>query len=560
MALDIREAWRLSKTPYAELTFRSAVMTRGSTRGGPFGASNPAARIRSIMRGALFSKAIFTIFIGVGTVFTFSDYVRYPSPANLVGAITFSLAITLAYLVLYSLQVLPSFASAEPYTFLSTLPLSDRDLSLVTILSVVRTFDTVAAVAIVAQVAILAVVTASVGATILMALASVANAIFGVAISVWLSGVFQKNVTRGGRGKGAAVGRFVFLLSWGLAAASLGFMFDFVGYAVPALDSAVSGAFASTGLPVAFALVHPFTVGLAIASVVSPSFSALSPALGLASKVSFLAFAAYIGLSYLAARKTLSMAASVARGKAVTVVHERATEFLLKVRRPIPAYVLKDVRVSSKNPSSAFIYALPVLEAVVISLTVAGASELRTRYILLSTGLGCIFTLISASLLLSTEGSGLDYTLSLPLSARVMVLAKSTIATIAYIPVPAAIWVILLVGKSFAPWLYAIPVVETAAVSAATSALLSFFIQRYKKAGARQTSSGIETRGLNLMSPGDLARLGVSILVAGSIVAAPMLAYTGAYAATFDHILSVASMALVALSELALIQLFLRKG
>jgi predicted permease len=560
--LNFREAWRVSKVPYTELTYRSAVMTRGSARGrfGLAAGSSGVGSVKSIMRGAFFSKAIFTVFIGAGTIFTFSQYIVDRSAAYLVGGVSFSLAITLAYLVLYSLQVLPSFASSEPYSLLSTLPLADRDLSLVTLLSVVRTFDTIAAVAIIGQVAMVAILTGSVQATVLMAFASGANAIFGVAVSLWLSGVFQRNITRGGRGKTASVARFVFLISWGLAAASLGFMFNLVDYAVPALDSAVAGAFASTALPIVFALIHPFSAGLAIASVVSPEFTLLTPTLSLASQLSFVALALYVGLALYAARKTLAIAASVARGPAVTAIHQRATEFLLRVRNPIPAYVVKDVRISSKNPSSAFIYALPVLDTVVIALTVSGSKELHAVSILSSTALGCVFTLISASILLNTEGSGLDYTLSLPLSARVIVLAKSIIATVAYLPVPAVICALLLLGGSTAPWLYLIPVIEVAAVSAATSAELSFFIQRYRKAGGRQTSSGIETRGLNLMSASDLIRFVGALLVAGGLVGGPIIAYTAAYAATFDHGLALVSMGLVALAEFVVVHAYLRRS
>src|SRR5271157_290436 len=540
--MNLRDAWRLSGIPYRELTFRSAVITRGSTRGGFGGASNPAARVKAIMRGAVFSKVIFTLFIGAGTVFTFYQFIQNRNAADLVGGVTFSLAVTLSYLVLYSLQVPPSFASAEPYSLLTTLPLENAELSLVTMLSVVRTFDTIAAVAIGGQVVMVALLTGSVLATILMAFAAVANAIFGVALSIWLSGVFQRNMTRGGRGKGAAIGRFVFLISWGLAAASLGFMFNLVDYAVPALDAAVSGALATTAIPIVFSLVHPFAAGVAIASVAFPLFPALTPTLGLASEVSFFALAGYVLLSLFAARRTLRVAAAVARGSTVTVIRYRATEFLLKLRRPMPAYILKDVRVSSKNTSSAFIYALPVLETLVIILAVSGTTDLRARHVLLSTGLGCIFTLISATILLNTEGSGLDYTLSLPLSARVMVLAKSAIATVAFLPVPVAIWALLMVGRSASPWLYAIPLVEIAAVSAATSAELAFFIHGYRKAGGRSTSSGIETRGLNLMSAADLARFFGAILVAGSLVAGPMIAYVAEYAASFDHAAAVLVM------------------
>jgi predicted permease len=558
--LNIAEAWRLSETPYKELTYRSAVMTRGSSRSGLGRTSSPTAMVKSIMRGALVSKVVFTLFIGLGTVFTFSQYVATPTPAALVSGVTFSLAITLAYLVLYSLQVLPSFSSAEPYVLLSTLPLSEQDVSLVTVLSIVRTFDSIALVAIVAQVAMVAYLTLSALGAIAMALASVANAVFGVTISLWLSGVFQKNISRGGRGKGASVARFIFLLSWGLAAASLGFLFNLVTYVVPLLDSAVSGALASTSIPLLFSLVHPFTEGLVVASLVFPSFQTVSPSLGLASVLSFFVLAGYLVLAVLAARKTLSLAASVSRGPTVAVVRQRATEFLLRLRKPIPAYVVKDIRVSSKNPSTAFIFALPVLETIVIALTLTGINSLRAYSVLTSTALGCFFTLISASILLNTEGSGLDYTLSLPLRARVMVIAKSLIATVAYTPVPAAVAVLLLLGKPADLWLVAIPVLEIAAVSAATSAELTFFIQGYRKAGTRQTSRSIETRGLNLMSAGDLFRLGAALIVAGCLVLAPLGAYVAAYVLTFSHALALTSLALVALVELGGVQLYLRRS
>jgi hypothetical protein len=198
------------------------------------------------------------------------------------------------------------------------------------------------------------------------------------------------------------------------------------------------------------------------------------------------------------------------------------------------------------------------LETLVIVLTIPGGSSLRAYSILTATGLGCLFTLISASILLNTEGSGLDYTMSLPLNARVMVLAKSTISSLAYLPVPAAIGVLLLVERPSVLWLGVIPLLELLAVSAATSAELSFFIQGYKKSGGRQTSRGIETRGLNLMSPGDLVRLAVALVVAGITAVGPLLAYAVMYFVSLNHALAVESMAVVALSEFIAVQVLLR--
>ncbi|MDA4119486.1 MAG: hypothetical protein OK436_02755 [Thaumarchaeota archaeon] len=554
--MNLREAWRLSKTPYIELVFRSALMTRGSMGG--FGFGSPARRVKSITRGALIGKVIITVFIALGAIFAFYQFAISKTAAALVTGVTLSLAISLGYTVLYSLQVLPSFTGAGPYALLSTLPLPRRDLSLLALLSVIRTFDSMIVAAIVVQVTVIAYLTLSPLATAAMALVSVANAVFGVTISLGLAGLFQRNITSGGRGKRATLSRFLFLISWGLAAASFGFVFSLIQYVFPALESAISGSLSTTSLPILFAVVHPFSAGLALASLVFPTLASASPTLGLATTLSFVAVAGYLLLAYFAGRKALSITDRVSQQQAATIVRQRATEFLLKLRGPIPAYVVKDARIASKNPQTAFVFALPVFETVIIVFSLSQA-DLGATAILAATSLGCFFTLISASVLLNTEGSGLDYTFSLPLNARLIILAKSVISTAAYLPVPLAIGVLLAFGLPSALWLVVIPVIQILAVSAASSAELAFFIRSYKKKGGSQTSRGVQTRGLNLMSAGDLARLLGALIVAAGIALGPLGVFAGTFFVTQSDTLAVGSLALTALAEFAAVQLYLRR-
>ncbi|HEV2137757.1 MAG TPA: hypothetical protein VGR53_02855 [Nitrososphaerales archaeon] len=555
--MNLREAWRLSKTPYIELVFRSAIMTRG-TMGG-FGFGSPARRVKSITRGALVGKVIITAFIALGAIFAFYQFAISRTAAALVTGVTLSLAISLGYTVLYSLQVLPSFTGAGPYALLSTMPLGRRDLSLLALLSVIRTFDSMIVAAILVQVGVVAYLTASPLATVVMALASVANSVFGVTISLGLAGLFQRNITSGGRGKRATFARFLFLISWGLAAASFGFVFSLIQYVFPALESAISGSLSTTSIPILFSVLHPFSTGLALASLVFPSLATGSPALGLATTLSFVAMAGYLLLAYFAGRKALSITERVSQQQATSIIRQRATEFLLRLRRPIPAYVLKDARIASKNPQTAFVFALPVFETIIIVFSLSQASELGATAVLAATSLGCFFTLISASVLLNTEGSGLDYTFSLPLNARLIILAKSIISTTAYLPVPAAIGVLLAFALPSALWLVVIPVIQILAVSAASSAELAFFIRSYKKRGGRQTSRGVQTRGLNLMSAGDLARLLGALVVAGGLALGPLGVYAGTYFVTQSDGVAVGSQAIAALAELAAVQLYLRR-
>ncbi len=557
--MKLREAWRISKVPYNELTYRSTVVTRGSARPGIGRSSDPTKRVKSIVRGALIGKVIFTFFVSLASGFTLTSYIFDKTPASLVGSVAFSLAITLAYMVLYSLQVLPSFSGAEPYSLLTTLPLESRELSMVALLSFVRTFDLIVIGAIVTQVTLVGYFSGSAAAALLMLTASVVNCTFGVAISLWLSGLFYRNINRGGRGKVAAVARLVFLVSWGFAAISIGFLFNFISYLIPLVNGAVTGSLSSPVVTFAFALVHPFTAGLVIASVVFPSFSLASRSLGDAVIVAYVAFVAYLSLGVLAARRTLSTVLFVAQGQTFAFVRQTAKEFLLRVRRPVSAYVLKDFRVASKSPSTAFIFALPLLETLIIALSLFGLSVVRATSVLTLTGIGSAIPILSAASLLNTEGSGLEYTLTLPLRSRVIIDAKSLVATVAYLAVPVAIGAFLLAGRPTSPYLFLIPVIQVISVSAGTSAALSFFIQSYKRAGSGATGSGsIETRGLSLLSGGDVVRLIEAFAVAGAIVLGPLAVYAGTFLLSHGHLLGILAMGCVAAAELLGVRLYLR--
>jgi len=62
------------------------------------------------------------------------------------------------------------------------------------------------------------------------------------------------------------------------------------------------------------------------------------------------------------------------------------------------------------------------------------------------------------------------------------------------------------------------------------------------------------------MSAGDLPRLGAAFGVAFALVGLPIAAYGAGYLFFLDHFRALGAMALVALAELAFIQLYLRKA
>jgi predicted permease len=558
--LKLKEAWKLSKTPYTELTFRSLELTRGSSRGIGSSANDPVKRVRSVLRGAKISKVAFSIFIGIGSVVPFLAFAARKTPYTLATAIILSLAITLAYSVAYSLQVLPSFAQAGPYSLLQSLPIDERDFSLISVFSFLRTFDYIALTAIFVQVLSVAVFTSSFAGTALMAVASLINLAFGMAIAVWLSSVFYKNVTRGSRSRAASVARFVFLLTWSSVTLLFTLLFNFLSYLIPYFDSILAGNF-SSGAGILLAFLHPFSEAILISSIVFAS----SPVQGTLYSITPLIYAAtlaYIFLSAVAARRTLKTISIITHGQLVRITRQITRNFELKLRQPMMAYIVKDLRVASKSPQAAFLFALPLFETLIIALSSSGLSLLGSSSIVAITSIGTFFTLFAASVLLNTEGLGLEYTMTLPLGSRIIIFAKSTVATIAFLPVPIAI-LILTALKGTVQGTVAIPFVEVLAVSAATTAQLGFFIttQKRSRTGIPLESEGaFQPSGFSVMSGGDVVRLVKALIVGGIVLFAPLASYEASSTLGNSDGFSILIMAVSAVAELVIVQFLLRRS
>ena len=555
--MNIREAWKLSKTLYLEVAYESVQLSRGADmmKSGSL-TQTPEKQITSLIKSTQRSKIIFAVFVAIGTAIPFASLVISPGPVSVVSAASLSLAIGLAYLVLYSLQILPSFASAAPFSLLLTLPFERGDFSLVTMLSFVRTFDYLAVVCIAVPVVGMAVLTGSVLATILMAAATVMNAVFAVAIGLGFSGLFYRNITRGGRSRSASLARLIFLVSWGIAAMSIGFVFNIVIYLLPLMNDVISGNLAQWSGWI-LAVLHPFSFGLAIAYLVYPSFASGSvmPLL----IMSFVAIVVYALIAFAAGRRTLNTISGITHGGGVSIIRESAKEYSLKLRKPLYAYMLKDLRVAAKNPSTAMIFALPVFETAIIILSTSGIA-FTTGEAIMSTGMGSLFTLMLSSFLLNTERAGLGYTMSLPIGARTVINGKSLISTIAYLPVPALI-LAMDIFRHATITTFLVPLVETLAVSAATTAEIAMFVQgrtsgevSTKVTGGRVTSSGF-----SMMVSSDIGLLIKSLIISGIIIVIPLIAYGVIAIMLSSQFMAIGVMALVATAEFAAVQAILRR-
>jgi len=543
----------MSKLPYTELAYKSSELISGpsATEG------NDAKRFRAVLRGAQGNKVRFTIFVCLGAVIPFGVFAYTPTPFLMVSAIALCLTVSFAFLVLFSLQVTPSFASAEAYTLLQTLPFSEADFSKVTMLSFVRTFDILALGSILVPVGAIAVLTQSLGASLLMLGVATVNTILAVFVGLWFSRLFYRNITGGGRSKRAEISRTLFIISWGFAVLFVGFAFYSVASLLPYVNSILAGNISQLS-GIALSVLHPFTFGLIVSSVVFPGLFASGGVGAGVTPFAALCYAlttAYVVIALLAVSRTTRMISSITHGQGVAIVRVVASDFVLKLRRPLLAFMRKDVRIATKNPATAFVFALPLFEPVVIIIAFTRQATGTIFDVVLFTMIGSLFPLIAGSILLHTETKSLQYTRSLPVGRYLMVSAKSLIATLIYLPVPLTL--VLLQHLKQGEWSVTglIPFVTILTVGAATMAQVAILVTGR---GPATHGNSVTLEPSSMLAGSSIGRTIRAYLVAVALVAAPVACYL-VVSFAYPGSVSIIVMTAVAVGELLAVNAVLRR-
>jgi predicted permease len=500
---------------------------------GAFGRNRPGREAQDdleltkrALRIAKFDKTVVAIFNVIVSVAPFASLFLGVPASGLTSSISLSLAVTFGFTTLYAIQTLSSFMSAESSALLSTMPLNRDDFSLITLFSFIRSFDYMVIGSILSQVVLVAYLTGSPIATLIMLAASAMNALFAVAVALWFSRIFQKNLLRGGRSKANTVLRLFFILMWGLLLVLVGFLFSIPWYIVPNLENTLLGV--GHVWNSLLGLLYPFSTGIVITEVVHSNVTFTAVLLASA------AMAGYGLLAVVAGKWSLGTVRRVSQGYGVNIARVTARDFSVKPRGPLLGYVLKDLKVASRNPATAFFFALPVLETVIITLLDSNFGTLRTALVLVGTSMGGIFALFLPLALLSAEGRGLEYTKTLPISPRRIVIPKALVSTATYVPVPLALAALSLVKPLTSPSAILIPFLIIMAVASASIFEIKLFL--------RTAAEGKIASVLN-----DFEKLTVGVL----IILVPVVAYATMFLATFNHGFSLLAMGGVALAELA---------
>jgi predicted permease len=536
--MKLAEAWAFSRVPYREVVYQSIAEEKGRMWWGAFGKNNRQEApddlelAKRALRIAKFDKTIVAIFGVIISATPFASSLWGAAALSIASSVSLSLLVTFGFTMLYAIQTLSSFVSAESSVLLSTLPITRNDFSLITLLSFVRSVDYIVVGSILSQVILTIFLTGSPLAALIMFAASAGNALFAVTVALWFSRVFQKNLMRGGRSKANTVLRLVFILLWGFLLVGVGFLFSIPYYITSTIEVTLQSFGLLSNL---LALLYPFSTGITIATFVQSNITFFIASLA------SIAMVGYSLLALLAAKWSLGTVKRISQGSGVKVVRTITRDFSVKIRTPLTGYILKDLKVASRNPATAFFFALPVLEALLISLLISNFELLRTSAVLIATSMGSIFTLLLPLALLSAEGRGLEYTKTLPIGHDKITLSKALLATATYVPVPLALAILSYLRPltSFSSIL--IPFLGTASVASASIFEIHLFFNTV-------------TQGKIAAVLNDLEKLIVGILT----VLAPLVIYGATFLNSLDHGFSIIAMAGAVLAELAT-ALFLQK-
>lgn len=528
--MKLGEAWRLSRVAYREMVYRSLAEEKGRMWWGAFGKSQQGQEsqddlelTKRALRIARFDKVLVAIFNVMVALVPFASPL-FGQVFGLASSVSLSLAVTFGLTALYAIQTLPAFVSADSSVLLSTLPIGQRGFSLINMFSFMRSIDYMVIGSILTQVAAVAYFTGSFLAVLVVLAAATMNCLFAVSIALWFSSIFQKNVVTGGRSKVNTALRLVFILMWGLLILGVGFLSSIPWYIVPNLEEMLLGV---NQMSTFLSLVYPFSTGIVVANLTTPGLAVTT--LLFAS----IALAAYALLSLLVGKWSLTTVRNISKGAALKITRTRAADFSVKIRGPLEGYILKDLKVASKNPATAFFFALPVLETVIIALLISNVGVLRTAMVLDATSMGAIFALFLPLALLSAEGRGLEYTKTLPVSSRRIIVSKSLVSTLTYVPVPFALAVLSLFKPLTAPSAILIPFLIIIAVASASIFEVKLFL-------------GAAAKGKIAAIINDVKKLILGV----TTVAVPQIFYAIVFFWSYDHVFALSIMGAVTLAEL----------
>ena len=262
----------------------------------------------------------------------------------LIGS-SLSLLMIFGYTLLYEIQFLPSMLDEQPSEVLYSLPISSSDISYILTLAFIRAMDFIIITDIAAPSLLILIFTHSLLASLIEMIGAIVSAALATGLAMYLSRIFYHIINQEKRSRSSSIFRLVFTIMWGVLVMSLALLYNYNTYLTPVLEKIITeGNKLSILIPCSipsfsYSFLISSTLGDKLASYAAIGFSVL-----------------YVGLSVWIILWSLRTVASINNIYYVKN-RETTTDLKLVLRSQTIGYSLKDFRIASSNPTTAFLIA-----------------------------------------------------------------------------------------------------------------------------------------------------------------------------------------------------------
>ena len=446
MTKKLSGLWKISSIIYREICFQSFSLHLGTTL-----PKMDAQKIGKLARQAeikvLVSKILIMFFVAFLAVLPLGYWSYFVAGLKLaeelavVGCVSTYLAYLLFLFVMLGLQATTSLMATRAFEILSSLPISRRDLSKIALLSFFRIFDIPLIVALLAFPLAFFIAVRSFWGSLAALFAVVLTEIFALALTIGLAKVFySKIVGGGGDSKYKTVLRFIYMLIWILPSFGIYFVMNFA--------TQILQTFVHSLTQISFvhmfvlALLYPFSLGFIVAFAAFPNKIGLAVTAVLVVSTVLYSVLGYFGLNYTGLTiKRISSSGVIVASKAFV------KDLLIRPKSAFLGVVVKDLRVASRSPSSASILMLPVLQTIILIVSLLSLTNIDLATFLgFLTGVS-LLSLIVTPMLFSAETLASAYIRSLPLKRRTVIAAKTFLSTLSYLGCVIALTIVTLCLK-----------------------------------------------------------------------------------------------------------------
>lgn len=435
--MKFTQLWKITSRVHREIAFQSMFSLRMGGRLPQREGTNIRRLVQNAELNTLITKILTSILIGAFgfSVFTLMGSYSFAStyiPARLppydvtvLSYMSLFLMVILFLIVVMGLQVSTSLVSSRVAEILTPLALPRKDTSTIMLLSLLRIFDVPLLTAIGVATGGYYIATGSVVGTLIVLVAVVTTEIFSLALAISLSKFFYAHIMgSSGRSRWKGFLRMVFIVLWILPVFGTYLM---VNLSVRLLDQFASLTQLFSSTLQFLSAVYPFSYGFLTAFAARPS----------SVDIYYVAVAGAASLGYTAlglyAYRWLTRTVSKLGTGGISTIREKVKDTLIHPRRTWLGIIVKDLRMASRSPALASLFLLPALQTVALALSFYsfGGITVTTAWVILLTVAGIM--MLVPPVQFSIESFAATYTRTLPLTKKILILAKTFTAVVMYL-------------------------------------------------------------------------------------------------------------------------------